>query len=291
MKAGKSPEVSFGIIADCQYTNAENEVGIIRGTDQPYYNNYRESLPKLREAVRTFNRYNLDFIVHLGDFVDRDLKDADTLHRITDGASAELLHVIGNHEFWVPGTQVKDVVEKYRMPSQYYSRQINGNRFIMLDTCDLGVLEHAEGSTEWKIGRALLDKMKLEGAVNAYHWNGGLGEQQLSWLDGELAKAKNLGEKAILFAHHPVFPPSVLNALNSNEILDVIDSHDNIVAFINGHDHGGAFGVRRGVPYVTMPGMLSGPHNAFGVAHVYSDRLEIQGYGRVHDMVLETTER
>lgn len=281
------PEVSFGVVADCQYANADNLVGAIRGTDQLFYNHYRDSIPKLREAVRIFNRYDLDFIVHLGDFVDRDLNDADTLHRITDGADAELLHVMGNHELWVEGTRVEDVVRKYRMPSKYYSKSVGGNRFIVLDTCDLGVLEHAKGSPEWKIGKALLDKMQLEGAINAYYWNGGLGEQQMAWLHSELLDAAAQDEGAIIFAHHPVFPPGVLNALNSNEIVDTLDSHDNVIAFINGHNHGGAFGVRKGIPYITMPGMLSGPHNAFGVAHLYRDKLEIKGYGRVHDMVIE----
>ena len=83
-----------------------------------------------------------------------------------------------------------------------------------------------------------------------------------------------------------VAAPSVLNALNREEILDVIDAHDNVTAFINGHDHGGAFGVRKGVPYVTMPGMLSGATNAYGIAHLYKDRLEIDGYGRVPSRVL-----
>lgn len=281
------PEISFGIIADCQYANAPNEVGTIRGTDQKYYNNYRESLPKLREAVTTFNREELEFIVHLGDFVDRDLKDAAVLHKVLGQASAPLWHVLGNHEFWNAGTEVQTVVTAYNMESNYYSKRRGDLRFIILDTNDLGVLEHKEGSPEWKVGKALLDKMKREGAVNAYHWNGGLGQQQMEWLDNELTDATNNNEKAIIFSHHPVFPPGVLNALNSDEILDVIDSHDNVTAFINGHNHGGAFGMRRGIPYVTIPGMLSGPHNAYGVAHVYEDRLEIKGYGRVQDMVLE----
>jgi len=281
-----SPDVSFGIIADCQYADADDFEGIIRGSSQRFFNCYRLSPGKLEEAIDTFNEHELDFTVHLGDFIDRDLKDTKRLHRITKRGRATLLHVFGNHEFWVPGTTPEDVIKKYKMPSNYYAKREKGSRFLFLDTCDLGVLEHAEGSPEWKIGRALLDKMQWEGALQAYHWNGGLGERQLEWLDGELANAEKHDEQAVLFAHHPVFPPSVLNALNREEILDVIDAHDNVTAFINGHDHGGAFGVRKGVPYVTMPGMLSGATNAYGIAHLYKDRLEIDGYGRVPSRVL-----
>jgi manganese-dependent ADP-ribose/CDP-alcohol diphosphatase len=287
-----SPEVSYGIMADCQAADADDWKGKIRGSGKPFLNCYRLSPAKLAEAVETFNQYELDFIIHLGDFVDRDLRDAERLHRITGRAIAPLIHVIGNHELWVPGTKVEDIVKLYKMPSQYYSQSQNGNRFIALDTCDLGVLEHAEGSPEWKVGHALLEKMEREGAIQAYMWNGGLGERQLEWLDQELTNAEKHDEKATIFAHHPVFPPSVLNALNREEILEVIDKHDNVMAFINGHDHGGAYGERGGVPYVTMPGMLSSTTNAFAVAHQYADRLELKGFGRVEDRILwkETSE-
>ena len=283
-----NPELSFGIVADCQYADVDDYEGVARDSGVRYFNNYRQSLDKLSEAVTTFNSHDLEFIVHLGDFVDRDLNDADRLHKIMGNASAPLWHVLGNHEFWNKDS-VATVLEKYNMKSSYYSRVANGNRFIILDTCDLGPLEHPEGSVGWKMGQLLIEKMRLEGAINAYFWNGGLGERQMEWLNNELTTAERYDEKAILFAHHPVFPPGVLNALNDNEIMKTIDSHDNVTAFINGHNHAGAFGSRNGVPYVTMPGMLSGPTNAYGIAHVYNDRLEIKGYGRVMDMVLKAS--
>ena len=281
-----NPEVSFGIVADCQYADADDSEGIIRGTDKRFYNRYRLSPRKLEEAVETFNEHDLEFTVHLGDFIDRNLEEADVLHDITARMRAPLWHVLGNHEFWVKGTEVQSVLDKYNMENNYYSRRKIGSRFIVLDTCDLGVLEHKEDSPEWIIGRTLLNRMQMEGALQAYHWNGGLSDRQLDWLDDELTDAEKHDEKAILFAHHPVFPPSVLNALNRHEILSLIDGHDNVAAFINGHDHGGDFGVRRGVPYVTMPGMLSGSTNAYAVAHLYRDRLELNGYGRVQDRTL-----
>ena len=282
-----SPEISFGVMADCQFdSRAEDFEGTIRGSDKRFRNCYSLSPGKLEEAVEEFNRHDLEFTVHLGDFIDRNLSDADRLHGITERMRAPLWHVLGNHEFWHKDTEVQAVLDKYNMEYKYYSRRKTGSRFIVLDTCDLGVLEHKEGSLEWRVGRLLLNKMRLEGAIQAYHWNGGLGDQQLEWLDGELTDAANADEKAILFAHHPVFPPSALNALNRNEILNMIDSYDNVAAFINGHDHGGDFGIRGGVPYITMPGMLSGDSNAYGVAHLYKDRLEIEGYGRVEDRIL-----
>ena len=105
-------------------------------------------------------------------------------------------------------------------------------------------------------------------------------------MDTELSEAAKNDERVILFAHHPVFPPGALNALNENEIMQTIDRHENVVAFINGHNHGGNFGIRNGVPYVTIEGMLSSKTNAYGVVDVYGDRLEIRGYGRVPSRTL-----
>lgn len=283
-----SRELSFGVVADCQAANADDFTGKIRGTNDEFTNCYRLSPYKLEEAVRTFNEFDLEFIVHLGDFVDRSLHDADQLHRIMARAAAPLYHVLGNHEFW-NNDPLEVVLATYNMESNYYSVRKNGNRFLMLDTCDLGVLEHPEGSMEWKRGKALIDLMQRNNAINAYHWNGGIGERQMEWLNTELTDAANNDEKAILFAHHPVFPPGTLNALNENEIMRMIDSHDNVAAFINGHNHGGNFGVRNGVPYVTIEGMLSSKTNAYGIVDVYSDRLELKGYGRVPSRTLQVT--
>ena len=69
--------------------------------------------------------------------------------------------------------------------------------------------------------------------------------------------------------------------------MQMIDNHDNVAAFINGHNHGGNYGVRNSVSYVTIEGMLSGKTNAYGIVDVYGDHLEINGYGRVPSRVLQ----
>lgn len=280
-----NPEMSFGVVADCQAANADDMAGRVRGTNDEFLNCYRLSPYKLEEAVRTFNEFDLEFIVHLGDFVDRNLRDAERLHRIVGRAVAPLYHVLGNHEFW-NHDPLETVLAAYNMETNYYSVRKKGYRFIMLDTCDLGVLEYPEGSPKWQKGRELLDSMRQNNAINAYYWNGGIDDEQMQWMDTELSEAVKNDERVILFAHHPVFPPGALNALNENEIMQTIDRHENVVAFINGHNHGGNFGIRNGVPYVTIEGMLSSKTNAYGVVDVYGDRLEIRGYGRVPSRTL-----
>jgi hypothetical protein len=54
-----------------------------------------------------------------------------------------------------------------------------------------------------------------------------------------------------------------------------------VVAWLNGHNHAGAFGERHGVPYVTLKGMVeTDDTNAYATARILADRLVIAGHGR-----------
>ena len=286
------PLVSYGVIADCQSAKADDESGIIRGSKIPFWNCYRLSPQKLEEAVETFIDYKqengLDFVVHLGDFYDRNMDDAGELKQKLARVGVRVAHLWGNHEWTDPRATRESLLQLYEMPSSYYSFSEGGTRFIMLDTNELGPLEQKKGTHEWRMGHALIEKMRREGAINAYPWNGGLSERQLEWFDNELRDAENHDEWAMPMSHHQIFPPNSLTALNSNEIMDVINAHDNVKVFLNGHNHGGAFGVtRENVTYYTLPGMLSGDTNAFGISEVYKDRFELHGFGRVLSATVE----
>lgn len=279
--------ISFGIIADCQYADKDDSDVIVMGSEHVYYNRPRKSIEKLQEAVGTLSAHDLAFVVHLGDFTDKGLQGYDELAAITDGLKAPLWHVLGNHEYWgVEGDEPR-VLATYGLENSYYSNLIDNLRFIVLDTNELGVMKHIEGTEEWQKGRVFLDEMKETGAINAYDWNGGVGDAQMAWLKDELDQSRTNGERVVLFAHHPVFPPGVLNALNSEKLLGLLSQYDNIAAFINGHNHCGAFGVKDQVPYVTVPGMVQTETNAFGVATIDEYKLVIKGYGRVQDMIFE----
>lgn len=278
--------VSFGVIADCQYADKDDSDIVVAGSHHVYYNRPRQSIEKLREAVQALNTHDLEFVVHLGDYTDKDLAHYDRLAEATSDLKVPLWHVLGNHEYWgVEGDEPR-VLRTYGLERPYYSNVINGFRFIILDTNELGIMKHVEGTDEWQKGRALLDEMKSEGALNAYDWNGGVGKEQFEWLQNELNQSKANSERVVLFAHHPVFPPGALNTLNSNELLELFHQYDNIAAFINGHNHCGAFGIKNDVPYITVPGMVQTETNAFGVVTATANDISIQGYGRVQDMAI-----
>jgi hypothetical protein len=109
----------------------------------------------------------------------------------------------------------------------------------------------------------------------------------MRWLKKEIETAYQAGERVIVFAHHPIYPHDGANALNDDEILGAIDESSGIIAYINGHNHFGAVGVRGGVPYVTIPAMLEDQKNAYAICNVYDDALEFIGYGKAQDLRFE----
>lgn len=278
----------FGVMTDCQYADADNTSSIVPRTHHFNDNRYRLSPGKLKEAVDIFNSHELDFVIHLGDFIDRNLDEFDIPGNIAARLNAPLLHVLGNHDFSGSEGKAERVLAKFGLERSYFSQVIKGVRLIILDTNELGVIKYQEGTAQWQEGRQRLDELEEQGVLQAYPWNGGVGDEQLDWLEHELTEAAERGEQAILFSHHPVFPPNPLNALDDVKILTVIDKYtDTVVAYINGHNHVGAYGERRGKPYITVPGILQGETNAFGILTVTDSTIEIDGHDRMQDMVIE----
>ena len=281
------PLFSFGIMADCQYADRDDEDFMVDGTHHMYHNRYRQAPDKLRKAVEAFNDSDLEFVVHLGDFVDRGIDEADNIIEITNGLKAPFWHVLGNHDFSGSEDDHARLYKKYGIENSYYTKKIANYRFVILDTNEASIIKHPEGTTGWNMGKKMVQAAREAGMLQAYDWNGAVGAEQQEWLEAQLNESEAAGENVILFAHHPVFPPGVLNALNDDQIMRLIDRYSNIVAYINGDNHLGAFGYRKSTPYLTVPGMLQTETNAFGVISVYEDKLVIDGYGRVQDMVIE----
>lgn len=263
----------FGVIADCQYA----DFGPV-GT-----RHYRASIEKLREAVQVFNETRQEFTLHLGDFVDRFSRSfAEILPTLNEAHRAKY-HVLGNHDFQLPTPELLKVLE---MPNQYYQFRRHGWRFVVLDTNDVSLYAHPEGSEAYEHARQMYEDLRQQGAVNAQTWNGAIGDEQLTWLRRVLAGARRRGENVVLNAHHPVYPKNAHNAWNDDAVVELLAEYDNVVAYFNGHNHHGNYAFRDGIHYVTFPGMVEQETNAYSSVRVHSDRFEIDGYGRAPDRAL-----
>lgn len=270
-EAEERPILSFGLITDVQYADADPEGE----------RHYRESIPKLRTAVEWLSGKGLPFTLHLGDFIDRDFAGFATLLPLLQPLGHSVRHLLGNHDYTVSDAEKEQVVAALGMARDYYSFRSSGVRFLMIDTNDLSVYKYSQGSPGDLDAEAILGKLVAQKNNSAQPWNGGVSGKQLQWLEGELSAADAAKEPVIICGHHPLLPADGHQAWNSPKIVEMIDRHPCVVAYFNGHFHDGAEVVRKGVAYITFKSMLHEPEtNAYSMIRLFRDRLEIEGNGR-----------
>lgn len=261
----------IGLVADAQYANVD-----AKGTRF-----YRESIEKLGSAVEHFNGRDLAFCVHLGDLIDRDWKNFDQITQPLATSRHRWHQLLGNHDFSVLDAEKANVPQRMGMAWRYGTFTHDQFQFVVLDTNDMSTYAHAAGSAEHAAAEKELARIQSENVKQAKPWNGGIGAVQMQSLDQICGEARAARRKVIILAHHPVFPAGEHNLWNADEVLALIDQHPHVVAWINGHNHAGAFGERNGVPYVTMHGMVETKDTtAFATARILSDRIVISGTGR-----------
>lgn len=271
LRGARTEGFAIGLVADAQYADID-----VKGT-----RHYRRSVEKLGAAVEHFNGQDLAGCVHLGDLIDREWKSFEEIGVPLARSRHRWHQLLGNHDFDVLEEQKAGVPGRLGMAWRYGAFELGGVRFLVLDTNDVSTYAHAAGTPERAAAEAELRRLQAAKVRQAKTWNGAVGRAQLAWFERECAAARAGRQRVIVLAHHPVYPDNDHNVWNAPEILAAIDRHPNVVAWINGHNHAGAFGERRGVPYVTMRGMVeTGDSTAFATATILPDRLVIAGHGR-----------
>lgn len=271
------PLFSFGVIADVQYADSDSNLEMDR--------HFRRSIAKLGEAITEFNRHPLEFIVHLGDLIDHDLENAPPVLDLLQRIRAPVRQVLGNHDFTaeqIPGgySDVDDVLSALGLTKPYYSFDSPGWRMVVLDTNEVGIIEHPADTAAGRSGAELLDQIQAEGRINAKPWNGTIGPEQREWLAQTVRSASSEGLRSAVLAHHPVFPAHLDNLLDDRELADWLAGLDGLRLWLNGHQHAGGYGRHRGLQYLTFQGMVQAQTNAYAVVTVYPDRMQVIGYGR-----------
>lgn len=267
--------VEFGIIADTQYAEKDN-LGA---------RNYRDAILRLEECVVDFNNRELTFVIQLGDIIDGGDNAVEELKRtvgVFNRLKKKKYHVLGNHDFW--GVDREAVLSALGMEKGYYDFSIGRWRFVVLDTMDIAVSGGwGEESKNYREGAKLLAELTERDAVNAVDWSGGMGEAHKRWLGDVLADAEKREQKAIVFGHVPLLPANdAHNLWNSEEIVEILESHDCVAVYFCGHRHSGGYFEQKGIHYITVEGMVeAGEENAYGVVRLSDGRIEIEGTGNV----------
>lgn len=265
------PVVRLGLVTDAQYADIDP-----LGTRF-----YRKSIGKLGTAVEDFNRAELDLCVHMGDIIDRNWRSFDDILKPLSGLRHPLKHLFGNHDFDVLDEEKEKVAGRMGLEKRYSFVDKAGFRFVFLDTSDISTYAHALRDDRTFQAVLRMNTLDRQGVPQAQPWNGAIGADQLAWLKSACDGAASKGMKVLLFAHHPVFPANTHNLWNDREMIRFVEENKAIVAWINGHNHAGNYGVRAGVPYLTMKGMVETESTtAYAFADLMPDRMILRGVGR-----------
>ncbi|MCX6287550.1 MAG: metallophosphoesterase [Bacteroidetes bacterium] len=296
-----SPDISdvrIGIFTDCQYCNCKTN-GI---------REYRLSLAKIDSCIAVFNALPLDAVFHLGDMIDHDYGSYDSILPRFHRFKAPLNLVLGNHDYMIKKIYKEGLIDHIGItqfgrridggwsqdgrridggcPPGAYTTVIGNWCFIVLNGDDLSFVAPQDKEQKEERNEALSD-LYMHLHYNGMPWNGGIGKQQMKWLEGQLKAAQLAGQKVIVICHFPLFGKEDHVLFNGTEVFTLISRYPCVKAYFNGHYHAGNYKQKEGIHLVNFKGMVDTKQNTFGVVTLTSDSIIIKGYGREHDRKLK----
>jgi manganese-dependent ADP-ribose/CDP-alcohol diphosphatase len=209
---GPPSSVTFGVLADAQF--AASPASGSRSYDRSWL--------KVRNALDAFNGRGVRFVVHLGDLIDHDAGSYDLILGAFAHSRAPVRYVLGNHDFDIAPELKAGVLARLGIGLGYYAFSEGDWRFIVLNGDELG-FNFPKDEKLAAESEEMFTALASAGRPNATKWNGGVGREQLAFLDAELAKADRDGRPAAVFCHFPVFPPAGHNLWNDEDVVAVLE--------------------------------------------------------------------
>lgn len=259
----------FGLIADPQYADVAAE-------KERYY---RNSLNKLATAITELNDLKLDFVVSLGDLVDRDWRSFEPVLKSYGALRHPHAVLIGNHDAQVISQHLATQTPALGLPKSYYSFSLPGYRFLVIDGNDVSLYcNHANGDDR-QLAEFMLDELTECQQSQAQPWNGAVGRKQLEWIEQHLKQAKAQGETVLVFGHYPLTPVNSHNLWNCETLVELLCRYQ-VRAYFAGHDHRGGYDRVDGTDFITLKGLVDGENSLpFASVTLADDVLTINGYG------------
>lgn len=309
VNAQRNPLLSFGVISDVQYADIPD--GRSFGGVPRYY---RHSILVLQRAVWNWNNnQKLKFVVNFGDIVDgfcpKD-QSSTVVKKVVDefeNFNGPVYHMIGNHCLYnLPRNKLLPLLKipAHDRHAYYDFSPIPEYRFVVLDGYDISAIgwpeDHPNTEKALKILREKnpnSEKNSPQGLVNLERrflkFNGGVGKEQLEWLDCVLQDATKSNQKVVVCCHLPLDPGSTSQQAllwNYDEVMDVIHQYNCVKVCLGGHAHKGGYSIdSHGVHHRVLEAALECPPgtDAFGYIDVFDDRLSLIGTDRMEstDMV------
>ena len=273
----KVKPIRIGILTDCQYCDCPANGA----------RNYKLSLAKLDSCIGTFNSQPLDAVFHLGDMIDHDWASYDSVLPRFKQFNAPFYPVLGNHDFMVKKEFKPLLKDRLGLKEGYYKVETGDWSLIVLNGDDLSYFAPQTKSQKNERNNLVSD---LYGSLrfNGMIWNGGIGSEQMKWLNEQLSIAQKTGKKVVVLCHFPLFSKKDHNLYNNWELFSLLASYTCVKAYFSGHYHKGNYQEKQGLQLVNFKGMVNTRVNAFSVVTLTADSILIKGYGLEPDRRLAT---
>lgn len=254
----RKPALKIGLVTDIHYADTPD-----RGA-----RNYRDSVPKLEEAVGQLHAHRIDFAVHGGDMIDalpdptpeserRFLKQ---INRVFTRIHSERHYVLGNH--CVYSLTKPEFLETIGRPKSYYSFDKGLFHVVILDAC------YRQDGVDY--GRRNFDYRDTE-----------VPAAQQDWLAEDL---KRTNRKTVVFVHQRLdLPVGSEDAIHSSpQVRRVLEQSGKVIAVFMGHSHVNDYRAINDIHYCTLDAIVGGvgkANNAYSVLEVYPDgSLKLDGF-------------
>ena len=296
--------IRFAAIADVQYADADDKIG----------RHYRASYEKLLAAVGEFaEQKDVAFAMNFGDAYDHDWENALAIQELLrvseERGKLKWRHVLGNHDFSVPRDKKADVYGVFHLKKPgYYDFSLvdaddesNKWRVVVLNGNEIS-LYAAESDKERKAAKEERAKRKLADGSDPHDYNGSVSATQLKWLEKRLKAAEDDDQNVLVCSHFPLYANSKslhsdrtrlaslinvgiyysdlgVSTWNGREILDVLDRHPCVKAYLAGHLHEGSYGERNNVTHVTFRGLVEAETTAYAYVELGKTAIRVEGKG------------
>ena len=272
LNSQRTDTVRIGIFTDCQYCNC-----IESGNRY-----YRLSLAKLDSCIHEFNSQQLDAVFHLGDMIDHNFESYDSVMPRFRQFYAPLHLALGNHDYMIKPEYKPGLTEYIGMKETYYRVDIGNWSFIVLNGNDLSCFAPQTKKQKEERNEMIWDLFSSM-RLNGMPWNGGIGSEQMNWLEKQLSQAQEEKRNVVVLCHFALDAKHDHNLFNNRELIRFMTGYPCVKAYFNGHYHPGGYSEIDGIHLVNFHGMVNSKQNAFSVVTLTPDSILINGYGREPD--------
>ena len=308
-RMGKRAFTRIGLLSDIQWSPHAETGQSFHGTPRFYV----DALEKAKPGVESFKSAECEIVLHLGDIVDYHAglhdRTEEAFERILDETlhtlDVPVLHCIGNHCLYnlerekLNARLGIDAREDHR---SYFVHRVADRKLAIavLDGYDVSILGTSEGEPKRALAEKILSENNpneeknsnkgLEGLQKRFvKFGGGVSDEQLRWLEREIAESRRRQEKMIVASHvcfHPRTCVPTCLFWNYDEVLAVLQSNaDVVVMTLAGHAHRGGycqdeFGIHHRVAEAILECEIGEDCHAHVDVHHDQGKIVVRGFGR-----------